>query len=516
MILKGRHALPRFPDQSLVTFVRDALEKFGDRTALVDGPTGRSYSFRQVLDLSASIAHGLRARGIETGDRVAFLTPNVPEVALAFYGTITAGAVAMMLNPLSTPSELSQYFRIGRPKVAVTVPALLPAIRAAAPDLPVIAIGDAEAAEPLAALLRGPTTPPPLAIDPESIAVMPYSSGTTGFPKGVMLSHRNIVAQCLALAAVTDAALIVPERAVIAVLPFFHIYGITAFLTYGLSRGAQIVTMPRFDLAEYVKLIAAHQPPLLHVVPPILLGLAKFPGELTLPGVKAALVAAAPLSESLARAFTERTGVLVHQAYGMTEVSGASHIGSTHPARNKPGSIGGLIGGAEARIVSPETGADVHPGERGEVWIRGPFVMRGYFENDAATAQTIDADGWLHTGDIAHVDADGDFWIVDRVKELIKYKAFQIAPAELEAVVLQHPAVADCAVYPQADEAAGEIPKAAVVVKAGATLTEVDLIEFVAQHVNPQKRLRAVQFVDAIPKSASGKILRRLLVQRSI
>lgn len=515
MILKSRHASPRVSNQNLVTFVRDALETFGERVAVIDGPTGRSYTFRQVLDLSASIAHGLRARGVETGDRVAFITPNLPEVAVAFYGAITAGAVAMMLNPLSTPEELVQYFHIGKPKVAVTVPALVPAIRAAAPALPIIAIGDAEGAEALAALLGGPTTPPSLRIDPDSVAVMPYSSGTTGFPKGVMLTHRNIVAQCLALDTVTDAALIVPGGAVIAVLPFFHIYGITAFLTCGLSRGARIVTMPRFDLAEYVKLVVAHQPPLLHVVPPILLGLAKFPGELSLPGVKAALVAAAPLSESLARAFAERTGVLVYQAYGMTEVSGASHIGSTELPRNKPGSIGGLIGGAEARIVSPETGVDVRGGEPGEVWIRAPFVMRGYFENAAATAQTIDAEGWLHTGDIARVDADGDFWIVDRVKELIKYKAFQIAPAELEAVVLRHPSVADCAVYPQADEEAGEIPKAAVVIRAGSTLTEVDLIEFVAQHVNPQKRLRAVQFVDAIPKSASGKILRRLLVQRS-
>lgn len=515
MILKGRHVSPPIPNQNLVAFVSDAFEKFGDRVALIDGPTGRSYTFRQVLDLSASIAHGLRARGVESGDRVVFITPNVPEVAFAFYGAITAGAVAMMLNPLSTPEELAQYFRIGRPKMAITVPALVPGIRAAAPELPIIAIGDAEAAEPLTALLDGPTTPPPLMIDPDSVAVMPYSSGTTGFPKGVMLTHRNIIAQCLALEAVTDAALIVPGGAVIAVLPFFHIYGIAAFLTCGLLRGARIITMPRFDLAEYVKLVAIHQPPLLHIVPPILLGLTKFPGELSLPGVQAALVAAAPLSESLARAFTQRTGVIVYQAYGMTEVSGASHIGSSAGKRNKPGSIGGLIGGAEARIVSTETGVDVRPGERGEVWIRGPFVMRGYFENEAATAQTIDADGWLHTGDIAHVDPDGDFWIVDRVKELIKYKAFQIAPAELEAVVLQHPSVADCAVYPHADEEAGEIPKAAVVLRAGTALTEVDLIEFVAQHVNPQKRLRAVRFVDAIPKSASGKILRRMLVQQS-
>jgi acyl-CoA synthetase (AMP-forming)/AMP-acid ligase II len=363
-------------------------------------------------------------------------------------------------------------------------------------------------------LLGGPPTPPDVAIAPDALAVMPYSSGTTGFPKGVMLTHRNIVAQCAGLEAVTDAVLVEPHCAAIAVLPFFHIYGIIAFLTYGLTRGARLVTMPRFDLAEYLRLVATHQPPVLHVVPPILLGLAKYQGALSLPGVRSAVAGAAPLSESLAREFSRRTGVRVHQVYGLTEVSGASHLGSLDPARNKPGSIGGLIGHAEARVVSPDTGADVAPGTPGEVWIRAPFVMRGYFENPEATAQTIDADGWLHTGDIAYVDADGDFWVVDRVKELIKYKALQIAPAELEAVVLQHPAVADCAVYPKPDEEAGEIPVAAVVLKSGAELTEAELIAFVAQHVNPQKRLRAVRFVEAIPKSASGKILRRVLVQQ--
>jgi acyl-CoA synthetase (AMP-forming)/AMP-acid ligase II len=228
--------------------------------------------------------------------------------------------------------------------------------------------------------------------------------------------------------------------------------------------------------------------------------------------VQAALAGAAPLSAELAAEFTRRTGVTVYQVYGMTEVAGATHLGSRDPARNKPGSIGGLIGSAEARLISTETGTDVAPGERGEVWVRGPFVMKGYFENPNATAGTIDRDGWLHTGDIGYVDADGDFWIVDRVKELIKYKGLQVAPAELEAVLLQHPAVADCAVYPQPDDEAGEIPKAAVVLKRDTAITADELMQFVAGHVAPQKRLRAIRFVDAIPKSASGKILRRLLV----
>jgi acyl-CoA synthetase (AMP-forming)/AMP-acid ligase II len=512
MVLASRYTSRPIPDVSLVQYFRDAVAARAGEIAVIDGPTGRSYTFGQLLDHSASIAHGLIARGVAPGDRVAFICPNLPEVALAYHGAIAAGAVAMMVNPLSTPDELAKYFKVGSPRIAIAAAPLVGAIQSVAPGLPVIALGDAPGAEPLTALLGGPTAPPAIAIAPDAVAVMPYSSGTTGFPKGVMLTHRNIIAQCLAIESVTDTELIVAGSAVLAVLPFFHIYGIMAFLTFGLMRGARLIAIPRFDLEQYVQLARRHEVPVLHVVPPILLALAKYPGELHLPHLRAALVGAAPLSAELAAEFTQRTGAMVYQAYGMTEVSGASHLGSLDPARNKPGSAGGLIGNAEARVVSPATGADVAPGESGEIWVRGPFMMKGYFEDPAATAQTIDRDGWLHTGDIGYVDSDGDFWVVDRVKELIKYKGMQVAPAELEAVLLQHPAVADCAVYPQPDAEAGEIPKAAVVLKRGASATADELMQFVAARVSPHKRVRALRLVDAIPKSASGKILRRVLV----
>jgi len=341
---------------------------------------------------------------------------------------------------------------------------------------------------------------------------MPYSTGTTGFPKGVMLTHRNMIAECLSLAAAREDDLIIPGSHVIAVLPFFHIYGIMAFLTFGLLRGATLVTMPRFDMEQYLALARTHEVPVLHVVPPILLALAKYPGELNLPKLKGALTGAAPLSAELAAAFTARTGASVHQVYGLTEVTGASHLGTRVPGENKPGSVGRLVAGIEAQLISPDTGNPVARGERGEVWVRGPIVMGGYFENPEATAETIDKDGWLHTGDIAYVDDAGDFFLVDRVKELIKYKGLQVAPAELEAVLLQHPAVADAAVYPLPCDEAGEVPKAAVVLKAGQTATAEALLDFVKDRVAPQKRLRALKFVEQIPKSASGKILRRILI----
>jgi acyl-CoA synthetase (AMP-forming)/AMP-acid ligase II len=512
MVLESRFTSRPIPEVSLAQFFRHAVAPRGDAIALLDGASGRSYTFRQLLDHAASVAHGLIARGIAPGDRVAFICPNLPEVALAYHGAIAAGAVAMMVNPLATRDELVKYFKVGAPKLAITAAPLVEAIRAVAPALPVISFGDAPGAESFAALLGGSATPPVVAIAPDAVAVMPYSSGTTGFPKGVMLTHRNIIAQCLAIESVTHGDVIVPGAAVIAVLPFFHIYGIMAFLTYGLMHGAKLIVMPRFDLEQYVQLARRHEVPLLHVVPPILLGLAKYPGELQLPHVKAALCGAAPLSAELAAEFTQRTGAMVYQVYGMTEVSGATHLASRDPANNQPGSIGSLIGNAQCRVVSTDTGGDVAPGERGEIWVRGPFVMKGYFEDAEATAQTIDSDGWLHTGDIGYVDGNGDFWVVDRVKELIKYKGMQVAPAELEAVLLQHPAVADCAIYARLDDEAGEIPKAAVVLKRGVTATADELLQFVQARVSPHKRVRALRFVDAIPKSPSGKILRRTLV----
>jgi acyl-CoA synthetase (AMP-forming)/AMP-acid ligase II len=508
MVIASRYTSQPIPETTLSALFRDTVTAFASRIALVDGPTGRSYTYQDVLDHSASIANALGARGIVAGDRIAFVVPNTPEAALAYHGAIAAGAVAMMLNPLSTADELARYFKLAPPRLVITVGLFVDAIAKAAPELPRIVIGEPS----FAALLGGSTQPPPIDIAPDAVAVMPFSSGTTGFPKGVMLTHRNLIAQFLAIEAVTDSDVIVPGAALIAVLPFFHIYGIMAFLTFGLIRGAKVVTLPRFDLEHYVRLVHEHQPPVLHVVPPILLALAKYPGTLALPNVEAALSGAAPLSAELAAEFTRRTGVMVYQVYGMTEVAGASHLGSRRAGSNHPGSIGGLIGNCEARLVSLETGEDVATGERGEVWVRGPFVMKGYFENQEATDQTIDAAGWLHTGDIATVDERGDFYVVDRVKELIKYKGLQVAPAELEAVLIQHPEVADCAVYPKADAEAGELPKAAVVLKPGATATVDELLQFVAARVGPQHKLRAMKLVTAIPKSASGKILRRVLV----
>jgi len=329
-----------------------------------------------------------------------------------------------------------------------------------------------------------------------------------------MLTHTNLVAnvaQSLAIGVERDD--VVP-----CVLPFFHIYGMTVLLNLALRTRARLVTLPRFDLAQYLGVIQEHRATFLFVAPPIALALAKHPlvDSYDVSAVRAVLSGAAPLDEKLAQAVRERLGdgVRVLQGYGMTEMSPVSHCIPFDRPDIPSGSVGLLVAGMEAKIVDPATGAEIGPPAEGvsgpgELLCRGPNVMVGYLGNPQATAETLEPDGFMHTGDIVTIDAGGVFQVVDRLKELIKYKGYQVPPAELEALLLSHPAVADAAVVGVPDEEAGEIPKAYVVVAPGQSLTERDVVEFVAQQVAPYKKVRAVEFIEAVPKSASGKILRK-------
>jgi acyl-CoA synthetase (AMP-forming)/AMP-acid ligase II len=286
-------------------------------------------------------------------------------------------------------------------------------------------------------------------------------------------------------------------------------------MNQGLRAGATIVTMPRFDLDQFLDLIQEHGITRAYVVPPIALALAKHPAvdERDLSTVTTIMSGAAPLGAELANRVASRIDCKVVQGYGLTETSPVTHV-IRPDGENKAGSIGPPLPATEVRLVDPESGEDVAVGERGELWIRGPQVMQGYLNNEEATAATIDADGWLHTGDIGVVDDDGFFEIVDRLKELIKYKGYQVAPAELEALIQTHPQVADVAVIGVPDEECGELPKAFVVASADGCDHD-ELMAWVADQVSPQKRVRLVEEIDAIPKSPSGKILRRELKARA-
>ena len=517
MIHTGPEGQPQIPDLDVTSFVLEHAAERGDAPALVDGPSGREVSYGALADSVRALAAGLAARGFGKGDVMGVFMPNVPEYAIAFHGATAAGGMCSTVNPLYTANELAHQMRDSGARFLLTVPPFLDTAREAAADSDVEEVfavgmepGEATGATPFAELLGDPADAPDVAIDPDAdLAVLPYSSGTTGLPKGVMLSHRNLVANLVQ----TQMRLQMSADDVLAgVLPFFHIYGMTVIMNLGLREGATIVTLPRFDLEQFLGLIEERGVTKAFIVPPIALALAKHPAVegRDLSSLDLIVSGAAPLGEELTAQVAERVGCHVIQGYGLTETSPVTHKGSLDPGEDRTGTIGTPLAGTECRLVDPENGADVEIGERGEVWIRGPQVMKGYLNNEEATRTTVDDDGWLHTGDIGVVDDDGFYRIVDRLKELIKYKGYQVAPAELEALIITHPDVADVAVIGIPDEEAGELPKA-YVVPAGDDLDADELMSWVADQVAPQKKIRLVESVEEIPKSPSGKILRREL-----
>lgn len=516
MIIKSPFPDVTIPEMSLVDYVFADIEQWPDKPAMIDGPTGRTYTYRQLLGAIRGCAAGLHARGIRKGDVIGIVSPNIPEFAIAFLGASVIGAIATTVNPLSTAEEIATQFTDSKARIIVTVPVFvdkcLEAAKACGAE-EVYVFGEAPGATPFASLVRPDLPVPAIAIDvANDLACLPYSSGTSGIPKGVMLTHRNLVAN---LAQSFASAIKIHESdRMLGVLPFFHIYGMVVIMNAVLVKGATIVTMPRFELEPYLELIQKYKITCINVVPPIVLALAKHPvvDKYDLSSLRFIGSGAAPLGKPLASACEARLKVHVRQGYGLTETSPVTHF---HPDDDGPvrhESIGPLVANTEARIVNPDTGKDVGVDQRGELWLRGPQVMKGYFNKPEATALCMTADGWFKTGDVAVVDDKGWFEIVDRVKELIKYKGMQVAPAELEALLLSHPAVGDAAVIPIADEEAGEIPKAFVVLKS--PVDAETLMEYVGSHVAPYKKVRVVEFVDSIPKSPSGKILRRFLVEK--
>src|SRR5215208_5421119 len=407
----------------VTSFVLEHAEARADKPALIDGPTGRELTYGGLVESVRALAAGLEARGFGSGDVLAIYMPNVPDYAVAFHGAASAGGMSTTVNPLYTANELAHQLADSRARMLLTVPAFLDTARQAAERVgigdQVYVLGEAEGARKFEELFGDPAEAPEPGIDPaEALAVLPYSSGTTGLPKGVMLTHRNLVAN---LCQIQDAFPIAEDDILIGVLPFFHIYGMVVIMNQGLRSGATIVTMPRFDLGQFLSLIAEHGVTRTYVVPPIALALAKHPAvdDHDLSSVNITMCGAAPLGAELAGQVSERVGCKVIQGYGLTETSPVTHL-IRPDGENKPGSIGVPVPDTECRLVDPETGEDVGEGERGEVWIRGPQVMKGYLNNPEATAATIDSDGWLHTGDIGVVDEDGYLEITDRLKELIK------------------------------------------------------------------------------------------------
>ena len=514
MIIKGPYQDVSIPETALTPFVLHRAQELGDKPALIDGPTGRKVSFTELADAIAIAAYNLAQRGFKKGDVFGILSPNCPEYAIAFHAVATLGGIVTPINPLYTKHEIAHQLKDSGARFLATVPGCaekaVEAVKNGMLD-ELFVFGTAPGATPFDSLLVDNGRAEQTEIDPrKDLIALPYSSGTTGLPKGVMLTHHNLVAN---IRQMEGLCYFYESDTLICVLPLFHIYGLVVVLNMGLYSGSTVVLMPRFDLESFLKAVQDYEVTLAHLVPPIVLALSKHPivDNYHLPNLKTIFSGAAPLGEDLTRACMDRLGITVRQGYGMTETSPVTHSSPAPPLDIKFGSVGVPAPNTECKIIDLATGEPLGSGEKGEVCVRGPQVMIGYLNNPEATAQTIDSDGWLHTGDIGYADEDAHFFIVDRAKELIKYKGLQVAPAELEAVLLSHPSVADAAVIPYPDDEAGEVPKGIVVLKEP-TAPEV-LLDFVAERVAPFKRIRHIEFVDKIPKSPSGKILRRVLVE---
>jgi acyl-CoA synthetase (AMP-forming)/AMP-acid ligase II len=528
--LASRFPDVEIPEVSVPQFVLAGAAERADRPALVDGLSGETLTHGELAAHVERMAAALAARGIGKGDVVAVFSPNTIWYPVVFHGIAAAGAVISPVNALYTPEEIAFQLKDSGAKMLVTVSPFLDRALAAVQSSPVeevIVMDGAEGHASLRDLLSTDAPAVQVDIDPaEDLITLPYSSGTTGLPKGVMLTHRNLVAnvsQSRPLLTVQD------DERIIAVLPFFHIYGLTVLMNQGLQWGGAVVTLPRFDLEQFLRVIQDHRITRAFVAPPIVLALAKHPlvDSFDLSSLRSITSGAAPLDADLAQLAEDRLrkggaeGVTVAQGYGMTELSPVSH--TTPEVGHEPegagptpkGTVGYALPNTECRLVDPATGEDAAPGERGELWVRGPQVMKGYLNNAQATADTLDGEGWLHTGDVAIVDDEGRYTVVDRVKELIKYKGYQVAPAELEAVLLSNPEIADAAVIGVQDADSGEeLPKAFIVRTPGSEITAEAVQAYCAERLAPHKKIRLVEFIEQVPKSAAGKILRKDLKNR--
>ncbi|MFI9274996.1 4-coumarate--CoA ligase family protein [Kitasatospora sp. NPDC052896] len=524
MVFRSEYPDVPVVDLSIHQAVLGGAARFGNAPALLDGITGKALGYAELANSVGRLAAALAESGLRKGDVVALLSPNSLAYPVVFFGASRAGATVTTVSPLSTPGELAAQLRDSGARWVVTVSALLPVALEAEVELAkdgvglreVIVCDRAAGHRSLADLLNTTAPVPDVAVDPGTdVAVLPYSSGTTGLPKGVMLTHRAIATNLAQVDALHQFA---PGERIVGVLPFFHIYGLSVLMNRALRAGATVVVLPRFDLEQFLRTIQEHRVEGLFVAPPIVLALAKHPlvERFDLSSVRYVLSGAAPLDAELAAGCAARLGLpTIHQGYGMTELSPVTHLVPLTDQSPAPGAVGKLVSSTELRLAALDgSNGDLGPGQTGEVLIRGPQMMRGYFGRPGETDATVDADGWLHTGDVGRVDERGYLHVVDRVKELIKYKGYQVAPAELEALLLGHPGIADVAVVGVTGSDGEERPKAFVVRAAGSTLDEAEVMAFVAARVAPYKKVRAVEFLAAVPKSASGKILRRELRAR--
>ncbi|CAN6578530.1 unnamed protein product [Malus baccata var. baccata] len=493
-------------------------------SVLIDAASDRHVSYQTFLGQIHSLTLSLQslAPSLSKGHVAFILSPPSLHVPVLYFSLLALGVVVSPANPVGSESEIAHQVRLTRPAIAF-------ATSATAQKLPkgddkirnVIHLDSPEFLSMLDRVGSSETRPDlRLAVNQTDPATILFSSGTTGRVKGVLLSHRNFIAVIAGLHALHEPDPDLPNGQAVSLftLPLFHVFGFF-MVVRAVAMGETLVLMERFDFESMLRAVERHKISYMPVSPPLVVAMAK--SELVkkydLSSLRLLGCGGAPLGKDVVDRFRERfPTVEIVQGYGLTETGGGATRMIDSEETKSHASVGRLSENMEAKIVDPETGEALPPGKRGELWLRGPSVMKGYVGDDKATAETLDKDGWLKTGDLCYFDDEGFLYIVDRLKELIKYKAYQVPPAELEHILLTHPDIADAAVIPYPDEDAGEIPMAYVVRKPGSNITEVLVMDFVAKQVSPYKKIRRVAFINSIPKSPAGKILRRELVNHAL
>ncbi|TXG48706.1 hypothetical protein EZV62_024581 [Acer yangbiense] len=513
----------------LHTYCFQNVSDFPDNPCLIVGSTSKTYSFADTHLLCRKTAAGLSNLGIKQGDVIMILLQNCAEFVFAFMGASMIGAVTTTANPFYTSSEIFKQFKASRAKLIITLSQYVDKLRDTTTntdekipkigqDFTVITIDEPPENCLHFTLLSeaNENDLPEVSIDPDDPVALPFSSGTTGLPKGVVLTHKSLITSVAQQVDGENPNLYLKQQdVVLCVLPLFHIYSLNSVLLCSLRAGAGVLLMHKFEIGVLLELIQQHKVSVAAVVPPLVLALAKNPmvAKFDLGSIRMVLSGAAPLGKELEEALRSRVPqAILGQGYGMTEAGPVLSMClgfAKKPYPTKSGSCGTVVRNAELKVIDPDTGCSLGYNHPGEICIRGPQIMKGYLNDAEATAATIDVEGWLHTGDIGYVDDDEEVFIVDRVKEIIKFKGFQVPPAELEALLINHSSIADAAVVPQKDEVAGEVPVAFVVRSNGFELTEEAVKEYIAKQVVFYKRVHKVYFVHAIPKSPSGKILRK-------
>ena len=530
------------PNLTLDKYVWKNIDNWPNKIAIECSMTGRKYTYAELKSLSSKTAVGLSKKyGLSEGDVIAIVLRNLPEYPIIVLGAIEAGMIVTTINPLSTSEEISRQLISSSAKIAFGMPDTVDALvmakqKPALSDLIIFLVKSGIGIEDIPdgmfdfteVLQENPVESETVfaSRNLDDTCLLPFSSGTSGLPKGVMLTHRNIVANCEMLKAkLPNEPFILPtteehQDVIPFALPFSHIYGLTSVLLSKLSEGCKIITIPKFQSDSFIDVLVKYKATVLFVVPPICQFLAN--NEKVQPNhlatVRNIMTAAAPVGTHEAKLILQKAPhIRIIQGYGLTEASPRLFLGQL--GSKNYGSIGWPLPSTEVKIVEIDDkyfrGVDVNV--EGELLARSASIMKGYLNNSEATKETILANGWLRTGDIASYDENGDFYIKDRLKELIKVKGFPVAPAELESLLRTHTKVSDAGVIGVRHERFGEVPKAFVVRKENYDVSEGELQQFVADKLSEFKQLRGgVEFVEEIPKNPSGKILRRLLKKNTV